>query len=262
MYPGPPDRPGAGGRVAVRRRRFAVFALLLVVALGGLAVAAVGIAHGLLPRQFTAAERRQISNWEMERRWRVLPAGKIFPASVSYALPGGEFSSSGDLNLHAQRLAISPAERCADAFGTAAEPVLSRLGCSTALQATYLDASGSMVATITVAVLPGSAAASAAYNELPETAAGDPGPALPFPVPETAAAGFGEAERQLSSDVAAGPYVILSTAGFADDRTQRVSSDTPVSLEMSNFANGLLHSVQTIIGKAPPVPVCPGAPGC
>src|SRR5215470_8147679 len=73
MYPGPPSRPGAGGG---RRRRSAVFALLLVAALGGLSVAAVGIAHGLLPRHFTAAQRRQISDWEMERRWRVLPTGK------------------------------------------------------------------------------------------------------------------------------------------------------------------------------------------
>lgn len=264
MYPGPPERPGASARVAARRRRFAVFALLLVAALGGLAVAAVGIAHGLLPRQFTAAERRQISDWEMERRWRAMPAGKIFPASVTYTVPGGDLNSSadGDLKLQAQRLAISPAERCADAFGPAAARVLSRLGCSAVLQATYIDASGSMVVTVTVAVLPGSAAASAAYNELPDTAAGDPGPALPFPVPGTAAAGFGEAERQLSSAVVAGPYVIVSTTGFSDDRTQRVSSDQYVTLEMDNLASGLVHSVQKEIGKPPPVPVCPGAPGC
>jgi len=262
MYPGPPERPGASGRVAARRRRFAVFTLLLVAALGGLAVAAVGVAHGLLPRQFTAAQRRQISDWEMERRWRALPAGKIFPATVSYTLPGADLDSGGDLNLHAQRLAISPAEPCADAFSAAAEHVLSRLGCSTALQATYVDASGSMVVTVTVAVLPGSAAATAAYNGLPDMAAGDPGPALPYAVAGTAAAGFGEAERQLSSDVVAGPYVILSTAGFADDRTQRVSSDIPVSQEMSSLASGLVRSVQIMIGKTPPEPVCPGAPGC
>jgi hypothetical protein len=262
MYPGPPERPGASGRVAARRRRFAFFTLLLVAALGGLVVAAVGVAHGLLPRQFTAAQRRQISDWEMERRWRALPAGKIFPATVSYTLPGAALDSSGNLSLRAQRLAISPAEPCANAFSAAAEHVLSRLGCSAALQATYLDASGSMVVTVTVAVLPGSAAASAASNGLPDTAAGDAGPALAFPVQGTAAAGFGEAERQLSSEVAAGPYVILSTAGFADDRTQRVSSDGPVNLEMSNFASGLVHSVQKIIGMAPPEPVCPGAPGC
>lgn len=262
MYPGPPDRSGSRDRLAARRRRFAVFALLLAAALGGLAVAAVGIAHGLLPRQFTAAQRRQITAWESERRWRVLPAGKIFPASVSYTVSGVDLNSSGDLTLQAQRLAISPAQSCAGAFDSAAERVLSRLGCSAALQATYLDASGSMVATITVAVLPGSAAARAAYNGLPGTQAGEPGPAGTFPVAGTPAAGFGDAERQLSIDVAAGPYVILSTAGFADDRTQRVSSSDYVSREMESLASGLVSSVQHSIGKLPPEPVCPGAPGC
>jgi len=259
MYPGPPSRPGAGGG---RRRRSAVFALLLVAALGGLSVAAVGIAHGLLPRHFTAAQRRQISDWEMERRWRVLPTGKIFPASVSYTVPGADLNSSDALTLQAQRLAISPAVRCADAFEPNAERVLSLLGCSTVLRATYLDASGSMVATITVTVLPGSAAARAAYDGLPDTAAGEPGPALAFPVAGTPAAGFGEAERQLSAGAAAGPYVILSTTGFSDDRTQRVSSDQYVSMEMDSFAGGLVRAVQNTIGKPPSEPVCPGAPGC
>lgn len=262
MHPGPPDRSAARARVAARRRRFAVFALLLLAALGGLAVAAVGIAHGLLPRQFTAVQRRQISDWEMERRWRVLPAGKIFPVSVSYTVPGADLGASGGLALQAQRLAISPAEPCASAFEADAGRVLSRLGCSAVLRATYLDASGSMVATIVIAVLPGSAAASAAYNGLPGAEAGAPGPALPFPVAGTPAASFGDAERQLSVDIAAGPYVILSTTGFSDDRTQRVSSDQYVSLEMNSFAGGLLRSVQKVIGKPPPVPVCPGAPGC
>jgi hypothetical protein len=263
MYPGPPpDRPGAGGRIARRRRRFAVFALLLVVALGGLAVAAVGIAHAVLPRQFTASQRRQISDWEMARRWRVLPAGKIFPASVSYTVPGADLFASGGLTLQAQRVAISNAASCAGAFDPAASSVLTRHGCLTVLRATYLDASGSMVATIAVAVLPGSAAARAAYAALPTTGAGAPGPALAFAVPETLAAGFGDAERQLSSGAAAGPYVILSTAGFTDNRGERVSADEYVSGEMDSLASGLVTSVQNILGRQPPEPVCPGAPGC
>lgn len=262
MYPGPPDRPGGGGRVAARRRRFAVFALVLVVGLAGLAVAAVGIAHALLPRQFTAAQRRQISDWEMERRWRALSAGKIFPASVSYTVPAADLDSGSGLTLHAQRLAISLAEPCAGAFDAAAARVLSQLGCSTVLRATYLDASGSMVATIAVAVLPGTAAANAAYAGLPGTAAGAPGPTHPYAVPGTPAAGFGDAERQLSIDVAAGPYVILSTAGFADDRTLRVSADEYMSREMESLAGGLVRSVQNNLGKPPREPACPGAPGC
>jgi hypothetical protein len=261
-YQGPADRPGASGRLAARRRRFAVYSLLLVAALGGLAVAAVGIAHGLLPRQFTAAQRRQISDWEMERRWRVLPPGKIFPATVSYQVPGSSLNSSTGLTLQAQRLAIGPTRPCSVAFDPTAGPMLSRLGCSTVLRATYLDASGSMVATITVAVLPGSAAARAAYDGLPDTEAGAPGPAHAFPVAGTPAADFGDGQRQLSFDVAAGPYVILSTAGFADDRTQRVGSDQYMSFEMQSLASGLVSSVQKIIGKRPPEPLCPGAPGC
>src|SRR5215469_9020202 len=100
MPPGAPDRfDGGGGRVVARRRRFAVFALLLVIALAGLAVAAVGMAHALLPRQFTAAQRRQISDWEMERRWRALSAGKIFPASVTYTVLAADLNSASGLTL-------------------------------------------------------------------------------------------------------------------------------------------------------------------
>jgi hypothetical protein len=259
MYPGPPDWQGGGGRVARRRRRFALFAILLVIALAGLAFAAVGIAHALLPRQFTATQRRQISDWEMERRWRVLSAGKIFPASVSYSVP---FDASSGLILHAQRLAISPAIGCAGALDPAASSVLTHYGCSTVLRATYLDASGSMVATISVAVLPASTAASLAYAVLPGTGAGAPGPARASPVPGTPAAGFGDAERQLSSGVAAGPYVILATAGFTDDRGERVASDEYLSGEMESLASGLVSSVEHILGRQPPAPVCPGAPGC
>jgi hypothetical protein len=260
--PGPPGPPDAGSRLARRRRRFAVFTVLLVCALAGLAFAAVGIAHGLLPRQFTASQRRQISDWEMERRWRALPAGKTFPASVSYTVPATDLNSGGGLTLTAQRLAISPAASCAGSFDSAASSILARHGCTTVLRATYLDASGSMVATIAVAVLPGTSAAAAVYAVLPATGAGSPGPALSYPVPGTAAASFGDAQRQLSSGITAGPYVILSTAGFADDRGEHVSADPYVSGEMDSLANGLVTSVQNNLARQPPVPVCPGAPGC
>ena len=49
--------------------------------LGGLAVAGRGIAGQLEPRTFTAAQRQRIMAWEVARRWRQLPAGRIFPAN-------------------------------------------------------------------------------------------------------------------------------------------------------------------------------------
>jgi hypothetical protein len=253
-------RRGGGGRR--RGPRAVAFGLVLAVGLVGLGAAAVGIAHRLLPRHFTAAQQREITSWEMARRWRVLPAGKIFPAVVSYTVSAAALEGTASLTLQAQRLGISPQENCSAAVTTAAASVLDHSGCSTAFQATYVDSSGSMVATLVVAVLPGSSAASSAAHALRAPTYGTAGPAEAFPVPGTPAAGFGDAERQLSHVDAAGPYVILSTAGFTDGRTGAVAADGYVDAEMASLAQGLVASAQRILGKPPPAPVCPGAPGC
>ena len=252
------NRTGRGGRGGLR---VVVFSLLLAVGLGGLASAAVGVAHRLLPRHFTASQQRQIVGWEMERRWRVLPAGKIFPTAISYTVPAGALDGTAGLTLQAQRVGISPAESCGAVVSAAAASVLDHSGCGTALRATYVDSSGSMVATIVVAVLPAGAAASKVVPDL-TVAGGAPGPVQTFPVPGTLAAGFGDSERQLSDVAAAGPYVILSTAGFTDDRREQVSADDYVLAEMTSLAHGLVGSAQQVLGKPPPTPVCPGAPGC
>jgi hypothetical protein len=238
------------------------FALVLAVGLVGLGAAAVGVAHRLLPRHFTAAQQRQIMGWEMERRWRVLPAGKIFPAVVPYTVPAGALDGPASLTLQAQRLGISPQESCSAVATTAAATVLEHGGCSTAFAATYVDSSGSMVATVVVAVLPASSAASSVASALRAAAYGAAGPAQTFPVPGTPAAGFGDADRQLSHVDAAGPYVIVSTAGFTDARPGVVSADGYVDAEMASLAQGLVTSAQRVLGKQPPLPVCPGAPGC
>ena len=214
------------------------FALVLVVGLVGLGTAAVGIAHRLLPRHFTAAQQRQIMAWEMERRWRVLPAGKIFPEVVPYTVSAAALDAPASLTLLAQRLGISPQESCSAAVTTAAASVLEHGGCATAFQATYVDASGSMVATVVVAVLPASSAASSVARTLKATAYGPPGPAQTFPVAGTPAAGFGDAQRQVSRVEAAGPYVILSTAGFTDGRPGLVSDDSYVDAEMASSPRG------------------------
>jgi hypothetical protein len=239
-----------------------VFSLLLAVGMIGLGTAAVGIAHRLLPRHFTAAQQRQIMGWEMERRWRVLPAAKIFPSVVSYTVPASAFQGPAGLTLQAQRLGISAPESCGAAVSAAAASVLERSHCSTALRATYVDSSGSMVATLVVAVLPANASGVRVARDLTTTAGGAGGPAQTFPVQETAAAEFGDGQRQLSDVVGAGPYVILSTAGFADGRTGQVAADSYVNAEMTKLAEGLVRSAQLVLGKRPPLPVCPGAPGC
>jgi hypothetical protein len=85
-----------------------------------------------------------------------------------------------------------------------------------------------------------------------------------LPVPGTPAAGFSNSQRQLTSFADAGPYVILSTVGFADGRPHdvRLSEDSYLQEEMLSLTSGLANTAEQVLGKPPPQPVCPGAPGC
>lgn len=248
-----------------RRGRLTAFGALLMAGLIGLAVSAVGIAHQLLPRQFTAAQQRAISAWEVGRRWRAVPAGSIFPASVQYYLVPSSFNARSGLTLHARLLSISPETSCARVVSGPAIRILREHGCSAGLRATYVDASGSLVATVAVAVLPSSAAARAVSSELSSSPGGTASPAMfrVLSVPRTPAAGFGAAQRQLSYATSAQSYVIMATAGFTDDRhrVRLTASDYQYS-ELTSLVYGLASKAKSVLGGRPATPVCPGAPGC
>jgi hypothetical protein len=240
---------------------FTAVAVLLVAGLCGLGVAAVGAAHQLLPRQFTAAQQRKIEAWEISRRWFVFPAGKIFPATVTYKVSGRALHSADGLALAAHRLTIATSTTCGPAVSPVAARILRRHGCKAVLRATYVDASGSLVATVGVAVLPDNDAATAVVSQLGHRPSAEPLSSMP--VARTLAASFGDPQRQLSKVTAAGPYVILSTAGFADGRKRVViTSDAYLDDELASLAAGLSASASSILGSQPPPPTCPGSPGC
>jgi len=268
MQPGPASDAGlppAGGRSSAPRRwRRAAAALIVVLALCGLAAATRGVLTQVMPRQFTAAQQRQIEAWEVSRRWHTLPEGAIFPAAVSYQLPGQALGSSSGLALTARRLGIAPPAACAGGTDAVAAAILAAHGCTTILRATYADATTSMLVTIGVAVLPSSIAATEAGNQLYSAEPQDPhGAVSPAPVPGTLAAGFASGQRQLAWETHAGSYVILATAGYADGRpTEHLTGDGYLLTEMSSLAQGLGDEVSEVLGKAAPVPACPGAPGC
>jgi hypothetical protein len=263
--PGLPDdrlqaRPAGRHRSG---RRLAAFAVLLAAGLAGLAVSAVGIAHNLLPREFTVAQRRQIAAWELKRRWRALPAGAIFRDTVSYSVPGLDLNSSTNLTLQARLLSISPNVSCAAAMSAPAAQTLSQHGCTAAMRATYVDSSGSLIATVTVAVLPDTAAQHAVVEDLTGTGTISPAVVQALPVAGTPASDFSDPQRQLTSAVGTGPYVILSTAGFADGRHHvRLAADPYLDNEMSSLTGGLASSAERALGKPLPPLACPGAPGC
>ena len=79
---------------------------------------------------------------------------------------GDALDSTSNLTLDARRLGISPATSCTSAASGKAHPACSaNNGCSAAMRATYVDSSGSMVATVTVAVLPSTSAAGAVVRD-------------------------------------------------------------------------------------------------
>jgi hypothetical protein len=276
-WPGDPERyQGRGGLRGYRPDEYeqltpprrgrgvaALFGLLLAAGLCGLAVSAFGIAHQLLPRQFTVAQQRQIMTWQMTRRWRAEPAAQIFPLTVRYDLPAYALDSSDGLVLAAHRLGIATRTSCAAGLTAKAARILIGHGCSAVLRASYVDASGSLVATVAVAVLPDAAAARMATQELTGGPGKNPALVRSLRVARTAAAHFGNAQRQLSRTVYGGSYVIMTTVGFADSRHKvRVSADQYLDQEILSLVHGLSGSVVAVLGRPPATPVCPGAPGC
>jgi hypothetical protein len=130
------------------------------------------------------------------------------------------------------------------------------------LRATYVDSSGSLVATVAVVVLSDPAGPAAAGN-LAGSSGFSPGLVRALRVAGTPAARFGAAQRQLGDGTGAGPYVILTTVGFADGRSRvHVPADGYLEGEIANFAYGLMQSARSVLGQPAAAPVCPGAPGC
>jgi hypothetical protein len=261
-------RPGRTGR---GRRAAAILALIL--GLLGFAVSATGVVIQLLPRQFTAAQQRQIEAWEVIGRWQTMPAGQIFPASVSYPLSATTLQDVAPLNLDALRVSIAPQQSdCAKAVTSAAAgAVLRRNGCEAVLRATYVDATRSYVMTVGVAVLPTDAAAASTASELsrPRLAAardaGGGGLAAGVLVVRFggAAARLYDYSRQISRSFTAGPYIVMYAAGYSDSRPRvPVSHDGYSDAEMSSMATGVAQSVAATLATKPAPPHCPGAPGC
>ena len=266
-----PQASDAQPRRGARGRRAAAL-IVLALGLAGLVVSSYGIATQLLPRQFSAAQQLQIKNWEIASRWRQLPAGHIFPASVPYQLSATVLQDATPLNLNALRIGIAPQSGCGAGVTTsAAAAVLRRDGCQAVLRATYVDSTWSYVMTVGVAVLPSAAAAAKASDSLSQTrlTAADnaetgtlPAGILVVRYHGTAAAMF-DYSRQISASFAKGPYLVMYAVGYADSRPRvPVASDRYSEREMTSLAQGVAQSVADTLAAQPATPHCPGSPGC
>jgi len=241
---------------------FAVVITALVLGIAGLGISLVEISTQMLPRQFTTLQQRQITDWEAGKRWRVLPAGTIFPATVRYTPPAALDDAAG-LTLTATRIGIARQASCRAATDSATAAVLARHGCEAVLRASYVDGTASYVVTVGVAALPGAAQAKAANRELARNAPGAGAGVLTVQSAGTPTAGFAEKQRQISAMVAAGSYLIFYTIGYADGRPKvPVTEDRYADAEMTGVGAGVARAVGSVLGAPVPQPRCPGTPGC
>jgi SAM-dependent methyltransferase len=256
-YRGQP--PQAARRV---RTRWIAAIAALVLGVAGLAVSLTGVVSQALPREFTAQQQRQITDWEAAERWRDLPAGEVFPAAVSYSGPSALTDDPG-LRLSANRVGIARQASCAAATDAAVAAVLDRDGCAAMLRATYVDGTDSYVVTVGVAVMPGSAQATAAAPALARVVGASGEGVRTLPVGGTLAAAFTDTRRQLSGSAAAGPYLIFYTVGYTDDRPRlQVTADSYTDAEMTNAGQGIAGAVGSVLDGHLRPPRCPGTPGC
>lgn len=233
----------------------------LLVALAGLVVSAGAAAIQFLPRNFSTAQRQQIAAWEMGKRWRTWPAGRIFPPAIDYDVPGSAFGGGHSLALQAQRVGIAAQSSCRDATDPTAAAELTKRGCLAMLRATYQDTTQTFAVTVGVAVMPASSATSADQALKHDVGSQPSLRAVSFR--RTATAHFAGPGTKVGWSGASGPYLVLATVGYADGRPWlRQGNDTYTKAEMHSLAAGVVESVASRLGAPPPVPHCPGSPGC
>jgi hypothetical protein len=241
----------------------------LIIGLAMLGVAAYEVYTGLMPRTFTPAQQQQIMAWEVAARWRELPAGAIFPAATTYS-PPQELQDGGSLTLTTRRLGIARQASCQQATDPSVVGLLDGSGCEAVLRATYVDGTGTFLVTVGVAAFPGAAQASAAQQAMSNprlSHAGQSDVVAPgvraAAFAGTPASGFTDPRRQVSGSVSEGPYVVMYTIGYTDNRPKvPVDVDSYTYAEMTSLGDGLTSKIADKLSASPPVPHCPGAPGC
>jgi hypothetical protein len=191
-----------------------------VAAVACLAVAvAAGIAAlASATRPPTPAERAAAAATAVADRWRTWTAGRIFPAVLSY-------STSFLTTESASRVAISTQTPCASAVDPSFAALATRDHCRAGLRATYLDQLQGIVYTVGVLAFPTTHRAAAFSADLSANHTGV-FPLQALALPGTGSALFSPQARQTATTRQAGPFVILTVAGYADGESAGSGQET------------------------------------
>jgi hypothetical protein len=232
--PEPGPAPEASPSEPPRRPRRVLF--VAFIALGAVLIAGgAATLYRELTRAATPAEANAAVRQEIATRWERIPAGKIFPATVSYTDPQGD-------TMIARLVGIAPPASCSVALEAESNADLRGLGCATILRATYVDASGALAATVGVAVLrsPSSAVKASSIGTL------GPGNGLhAVPFAGTITGQFGDAARGMQGAAAGGPYLFLYTAGFTDGLPGPAAAGQQG--ELTSFGSGVDAVLQAVL---------------
>ena len=170
-------------------------------------------------------------------------AGRIFPAAAPYVNWDGLYTTG-------YRVGIARQASCEAAFDPAVAEILRRHGCAAVLRATYVDQSGSQVATVGVAVMPSLAAARAAVNGVASgpgqtvglRAAGSPAPG---PTGSARRSGAGSA-RPAADPMPTSSPPVTPTAG----RSGRPGADYVAG--PGDLGNGVLNRIAAVLSAGGP----------
>jgi hypothetical protein len=213
-----------------------VIVALILVGLAGVLGGGALLAKELT-RKATKAEQSAALNKEIASRWQRLPAGKIFPATVSYTDTNG-----GQLTL--TRVGIVPQTSCRSALDPTAFQQVRPYGCAAMLRATYVDAAGTQAVTVGIAVFPSALAAQEAQGGLQSASSG--AGLYAAPIAGTIADTFGNAQRGASDAQVAGAYVVLYTAGYTDGMP---ASAAKANDQLSSMGSGVLATLEPTLSR-------------
>ena len=241
--PGPPRR--SPGRVAA-----AVLVPILAVAALGLGFALSG---GAAAYDAGAKPGSGLASAEVAERaaWRSASADQILPPQIHRE--GSEIY---------YRLAVDPNESCAQ-LPSAFLKALGSAGCAHVVQATYLDSTESVVATVGLVALGGtSAERSALFQNWTADAFARQYTMMPsaYPVRATLAANFRNAQRIAwkSTPSGDGSYISFAVSGFADGRPgpaaaafdlgneSELQSDSPPVQVADDLSGAIMTSFSTL----------------
>jgi hypothetical protein len=234
--PIPPVEPPASRG---RRRGVRTVAIVTLVAAGLVGVAGGGTALAReMTRKATKGEAAAALQQEIATRWQRLPAGKIFPATVSYR------NAQGD-NTTATLVGIAPAATCQASLEPSALQQIQSLGCTTMLRATYTDAAGTLAATVGIGVMPSPGAAGLAQSDLSAISSST---LYAVSFSGTLAAGFGNPERGASGAQVVGAYLFVYTAGYTDGMPGAAAG---ADAELPVLGFGILDALETNLTSHP-----------